>query len=177
MNIEDGIHDDEECDKYCESFNRIYKVLPDCQFKRNKSKIQGLIKKVHIDADGTATEVLFDIKNDNTVSEPECDVTWNDCPKGLKESTNTKICSYSPDSIVSNPKSCDSKPKSCDFNNDAIFKCEGLSIFTCKNNQTVGAVELKKYISKHKEKILKGCKKDAYHLWRTWGSNWKSGSQ
>ena len=33
--------------------------LPDCQFKGNKSKIQNLIRKVHIDGDGSVTEVQF----------------------------------------------------------------------------------------------------------------------
>ena len=148
-NIENGIHYDDECDSYCKRFeDRFDQVLPECRFKGNRSKIQGLITKVHVNADGTSTEILFDNICTNPVSEPECVVTWKDSPKGPQESTNTKMCSHSSDSTAS-------EPMSCEFNNDAIFKCEGLSIFTCKNNQTVGAVELKKYIRKHWENILK----------------------
>ena len=39
---------------------------PECQFKRNKSKIQSLIRKVKIDAAGTVTEVQFDKKTSTT---------------------------------------------------------------------------------------------------------------
>ena len=35
--------------------------LPDCQFKDNKSKIQNLIRKVHIDAYGNVNEVKFEL--------------------------------------------------------------------------------------------------------------------
>ena len=40
----------------------LVKELPDCQFKGNKSKIQDLIKKVHINAAGIETEFQFEGK-------------------------------------------------------------------------------------------------------------------
>ena len=55
-----GIHDDKECEEYCQKYKRDFgQELPDCQFKGNKSKIQSLIRKVHVDADGIETEVQF----------------------------------------------------------------------------------------------------------------------
>ena len=61
QNIEKGNHDDKECDKYCKDYkDKFGQELPDCQFKGNKYKIQGLLRKVHIDADGYVTEVQFD---------------------------------------------------------------------------------------------------------------------
>ena len=56
--IEKGFHDDKECKEYYKGYkDRFGQELPDCQFKGNKSKIQNLIRKVHIDADGILTEV------------------------------------------------------------------------------------------------------------------------
>ena len=54
--IEKGNHDDEACDNHCIRYKgRFGQELPDCQFKGNKSKIQELIQKVHINADGSVT--------------------------------------------------------------------------------------------------------------------------
>ena len=59
-NIEQGNHDDYFCEEYCQRYkNRFKQELPDCEFKGNKSKIQKLIKKVHIDENGIVTEVQF----------------------------------------------------------------------------------------------------------------------
>ena len=61
QDIEKGKHDNEKCEEYCEEYKRWFdQELPDCQFKGNKSKIQSLIRKVKIDADGSVTEVQFD---------------------------------------------------------------------------------------------------------------------
>ena len=61
QDIEKGIHDYKECEKcygrYKDDFGQ---ELPDCQFKANKSKIQSLIRKVHVDANGSVNEVQFD---------------------------------------------------------------------------------------------------------------------
>ena len=60
QDIEKGNHDDKECEYYCNDYKeRFGQELPDCQFKGNKSKIQNLLRKVHIDADGSVTEVQF----------------------------------------------------------------------------------------------------------------------
>ena len=60
QDIEEGKHDNEKCEEYCRDYKRRFgQELPDCQFKGNKSKIQRLIKKVKIDADGSVTEVQF----------------------------------------------------------------------------------------------------------------------
>ena len=57
QNIEKGNHDDKECDKYCKDYkDKFGQELPDCQFKGNKSKIESLIRLLHIDADGKVTE-------------------------------------------------------------------------------------------------------------------------
>ena len=54
--IEKGNHDDEACDYHCIRYKGSFgQELPDCQFKGNKSKIQELIRKVHINADGSVT--------------------------------------------------------------------------------------------------------------------------
>ena len=63
QDIEKGIHDDKYCEDYCQEYKKEFgQELPDCQFKGNKSKIQNLIRKVHIDADGVETEVQFEGK-------------------------------------------------------------------------------------------------------------------
>ena len=60
QNIEKGNHVDEECDSYCKRYRDLFdQELPDCQFKRKNNKIQGLLRKVHIGADGYVTEVQF----------------------------------------------------------------------------------------------------------------------
>ena len=52
QDIEKGNHDDEKCEKYCKKYKEEFdQELPNCQFKGNKSKIQDLIRKVHIDVD------------------------------------------------------------------------------------------------------------------------------
>ena len=51
QHIEKGNHDDKECEKYRIRYKEEFgQELPDCQFKGNKSKIQNLIRKVHISA-------------------------------------------------------------------------------------------------------------------------------
>ena len=56
-----GFHDDENCiDFELEYANEVGQELPVCQFKANKSKIQSLIRKVHVDANGSVKEVQFD---------------------------------------------------------------------------------------------------------------------
>ena len=63
QDIEKGNHDDEKCEEYCYRYNDWFdQELPDCQFKGNKSKIQNLIQKVHINANGSVTEVQFENK-------------------------------------------------------------------------------------------------------------------
>ena len=59
--MEKGNHDDKKCEEYCKRYKRGFgQELPDCQFKGNKSKIQNLIRKVIINADGSGvTEVQF----------------------------------------------------------------------------------------------------------------------
>ena len=57
QNIEKGNHDDKECDKYCKDYkDQFGQELPNCQFKGNEPKIQRLLRKVQIDADGKVTE-------------------------------------------------------------------------------------------------------------------------
>ena len=60
QDIEKGNHDDEKCKEYCNDYKgKFGQELPNCQFKGNKSKIQDLIRKVHIDSDGNVFEVQF----------------------------------------------------------------------------------------------------------------------
>ena len=65
--MEKGNHDDKKCEEYCQKYKRDFgQELPDCQFKGNKSKIQNLIRKVIINADGSGvTEVQFGNKTSN----------------------------------------------------------------------------------------------------------------
>ena len=42
------------------------------------------------------------------------------------------------------------------INEDRTFNCEALSIFTCKNNTTLGAKDLRLYFKKHWRKIFQG---------------------
>ena len=67
QDIEKGIHDDEECERYHKKYKtRFDQELPDCEYKGNKSKIQKLLRKVEIDANGIVTEIQFDTKtNEN----------------------------------------------------------------------------------------------------------------
>ena len=63
QDIEKGNHDDEKCKEYCKDYKeRFGQELLECQFKGNKSKIQKLIRKVHIGENGIVTEVQFDNK-------------------------------------------------------------------------------------------------------------------
>ena len=63
QDIEKGKHDNEVCERYCQKYkDRFKQELPECEFKGNKSKIQKLIRKVHIDENGIVTEVQFDNK-------------------------------------------------------------------------------------------------------------------
>ena len=55
--IEKGNHDDNACEIYCIEYKEEFDQELDCQFKGNKSKIQGLIRKVRIDADAFGEEV------------------------------------------------------------------------------------------------------------------------
>ena len=59
QDIEKGNHDNEKCEEYCQEYKRFYGKELNCPFKGNKSKIQKLIKKVHIDENGIVTEVQF----------------------------------------------------------------------------------------------------------------------
>ena len=58
---------------------------PDCQFKGNKSKIQKLIKKVHVDENGSVTEIQFDIKENSTPKNPEEKESKNEDPTCLRK--------------------------------------------------------------------------------------------
>ena len=60
QDIEEGKHDNEVCEEYCQTYKKWFgQELPECQFKGNKSKIQKLMRKVQINADGTVTEIKF----------------------------------------------------------------------------------------------------------------------
>ena len=60
QDIEKGNHNDKTCEEYCKRYTeRFGQKIPDCQFKGNKSKIQNLLRKVHIHEDGSVTEVQF----------------------------------------------------------------------------------------------------------------------
>ena len=69
-NIETGHHNDKKCEWYHKEYESSFgQELPDCEYKGNKSKIQNLIRKIHIDANGSVTEVQFDNKkNDKEVN-------------------------------------------------------------------------------------------------------------
>lgn len=59
QDIEKGTHYDKGCENYCKRYkDRFGQELPDCQYKGNKSEIQKLIKKVHVDVKGNVTEIL-----------------------------------------------------------------------------------------------------------------------
>ena len=63
QDIEQGNHDDEECENYHEKYeDHFEQELPDCEYEGNRSKIQKLLRKVQIDANGIATEIQFDNK-------------------------------------------------------------------------------------------------------------------
>merc|ERR1712150_64151 len=51
--IEKGFHDDKGCKEHYKGYKRIFGQELPCQFKGNKSKIRNLIRKVHINADGS----------------------------------------------------------------------------------------------------------------------------
>ena len=78
------------CKKYCKKYKRYFgQELPACQFKGNKSKIQSLIRKVHIDADGSVTEVQFDNKRSNEEDHKIAVAENHDTPKSYND--NMKI--------------------------------------------------------------------------------------
>ena len=64
QDIEKGKHDDEKCKEYHREYiydkEEFVKDLEDCEYKGNKYKIQNLVRKIQIDADGIVTEVQFD---------------------------------------------------------------------------------------------------------------------
>ena len=70
QDIEKGRHDHKRCEKYRAKYkNDFGKELPDCEYKQNKSKIQNLIRKIHIDANGSVTEIQFNNKkNDEEIN-------------------------------------------------------------------------------------------------------------
>ena len=45
---------------------------------------------------------------------------------------------------------------SAKYNEHRIFKCEKLSVFTCRDTETVQATDLKRYIKKHWRTIFQG---------------------
>ena len=58
--IEKGKHDDSKCEVYCRRYKRAFgKDLEDCEYKGNPSKIQNLLRKINIDANGIVSEVQF----------------------------------------------------------------------------------------------------------------------
>ena len=60
QDIEKGNHDDIKCEEYLQYYKGWFRQeLPDCQFRGNKSKIQNLLQKVHIDTDGSVNVVQF----------------------------------------------------------------------------------------------------------------------
>ena len=63
QDIEKGKHDDEECEEYHKDYKETFdKDLEDCEYKGNPSKIQNLIRKIKIDANGIETEIQFENK-------------------------------------------------------------------------------------------------------------------
>ena len=44
------------------------------------------------------------------------------------------------------------------YSENRTFKCEKLSVFTCRDTETVQATELRKYIKQHWRKIFQGLK-------------------
>ena len=45
---------------------------------------------------------------------------------------------------------------SAEYNEHKTFKCEKLSVFTCRDTETVQAPDLKRYIKKHWRTIFQG---------------------
>ena len=45
---------------------------------------------------------------------------------------------------------------SAECNKDNTFKCQKLSVYTCKDNETVGAKDLRRYFIKHWREIFQG---------------------
>ena len=64
QNIEKGKHRSKKCAEYCKEYKEEFgQELPPCKYKGSKSKIQNLIRKIHIDKTGIATEINFGDKN------------------------------------------------------------------------------------------------------------------
>ena len=78
------------CYEYCRNYTRYFgQELPNCQF--NKFKIQNLIKKVHIDNDGSVTEVNF-FKETSKYEDFKMAVAENqNCSKISKKNTKTSF--------------------------------------------------------------------------------------
>ena len=90
QDIEEGKHDDEECEEYCRRYKGMFdQELPDCQFKGNKSKIQSLIRKVQICADGSVTEIKFD--NEMSTDQDMKNSKKMDAKNGGTKSLRTKF--------------------------------------------------------------------------------------
>ena len=63
QDIEKGKHDDEQCKRYHRKYKEKFgKDLEDCEYKGNPSKIQNLIRKIKIDANGIETEIQLENK-------------------------------------------------------------------------------------------------------------------
>ena len=45
---------------------------------------------------------------------------------------------------------------SAEYNKHRVFKCEKFSVFTCRDNETVQAPDLRRYIKKHWRTIFQG---------------------
>ena len=66
QDIEKGHHDDEGCEEYRKDYKKSFgRKLPDCEYRGKKSKIQKLIRKIHIDANGSVTEIQFNNKKND----------------------------------------------------------------------------------------------------------------
>ena len=84
QDIENGKHDNEKCEKYCQDYNSQFgQKLPECQYKSNPNKIQSLIRKVQINRDGSATEVQFESKTSNE-EDIQIEPAENQKPDGSK---------------------------------------------------------------------------------------------
>ena len=91
QDIEKGKHDNEACEKYCQKYkDTFHQKLPDCEYKGNKLKIQQLIRKVHIDENGSVTEVQF-VKETSHDEDLKIATTENQLTNLLKVEQDTSI--------------------------------------------------------------------------------------
>ena len=58
--IENGNHNDEKCEEFSKRYKDRFGQRSDCEFRSSKSKIQKLVRKIHVDADGSVTDIQFD---------------------------------------------------------------------------------------------------------------------